>query len=309
MIRWDLSELHDTAIAKLDDGRELCYAETGAANGYPVFVFHGLPGTRLQRHPNPQIARDLNLRLITVDRPGFGCSSPSADRTIGSWPEDVRQLADLLGLGRFSVAGWSGGGPYTLACAAGLGERVDRVAVASSLAPLDCQGGTCGMSLVNRILFNLAYFVPALATYPIRLMSSLAASNGEARLDALAAALGEPDRELFQHPDLRQMLLDDLHECLAQGPGATETEVRLAAQPWDFDLHAIEVPVQLWHARDDAMVPVHMGEYLAEQIPTCEATFFDEGGHFVVFRKWREFFELVAPRARRRDAKQHTRPR
>ena len=61
----------------------------------------------------------------------------------------VRAVADALGLGRFSIVGGSGGGPHALACAALLGDRLDRVACQSSLAPLGAGGLTRGQWLTG----------------------------------------------------------------------------------------------------------------------------------------------------------------
>src|SRR5688572_7771596 len=102
---------------RLRDGRTLAYAEYGTPQGRPLFWFHGTPGSRLQYIEFPESA-DLGLRVIAVDRPGCGLSDRKAGRTVAEWPADVAELADALGVDRYYVAGASGGGPYSLACAA-----------------------------------------------------------------------------------------------------------------------------------------------------------------------------------------------
>jgi len=59
---------------RLKDGRLLGYAEYGDRQGRPVFFFHGTPGSRRMRHPDDQMAKAARVRLITVDRPGYGTS-------------------------------------------------------------------------------------------------------------------------------------------------------------------------------------------------------------------------------------------
>lgn len=58
------------------------------------------------------------LRIIPIDRPGSAESSHQTNRRILDWPADITQVANHLRLNRFAVLGYSGGGPYALACAA-----------------------------------------------------------------------------------------------------------------------------------------------------------------------------------------------
>ncbi len=104
-------------VLQLRDGRVLGYAEYGNPNGKPVFFFHGLPGSRRQRHPDNSIARELDARIVTIDRPGYGLSDFQPDRRLLDWPDDVAQLADALNIDQFAAIGLSGGGPYLLSCA------------------------------------------------------------------------------------------------------------------------------------------------------------------------------------------------
>ena len=119
------------ATVTLPDGRAMAYAEFGAPDGRPVFWFHGTPGGRWQIPPDaPDAARQRGLRLIGIDRPGTGGSSHDPQRTLLSWARDLERVADALGIEQFAVIGLSGGGPYVLACAH---ELADRMGVGVSL--------------------------------------------------------------------------------------------------------------------------------------------------------------------------------
>src|SRR5437868_4337089 len=111
-------------VFRLRDGRALGYAEYGDPGGTPVFFFHGSPGSRLQRHPDPSITSSFGARIITVDRPGYGRSDFQPGRRLLDWPADAAQLADALSIERFAAIGLSGGGPYLLACAYAMPERL-----------------------------------------------------------------------------------------------------------------------------------------------------------------------------------------
>ena len=88
-------------------GRLLAYDEHGAADGTPIFYFHGSPSTRLEWHlfGSEALARKLNVRVIVPDRPGLGRSDFQPGRRISDWPADVIALADHLALAALPLLG------------------------------------------------------------------------------------------------------------------------------------------------------------------------------------------------------------
>jgi pimeloyl-ACP methyl ester carboxylesterase len=55
------------------------------------------------------MAKKLALRVIGLDRPGYGLSDFLAGRKIGDWPDDVVESAEALGIHRFAAPGSSMG--------------------------------------------------------------------------------------------------------------------------------------------------------------------------------------------------------
>ena len=100
------------------DGRQLAYFEVGDPNGPLVIHNHGGPSSRLEARLFADAASKNGLRLICVDRPGMGQSSPQKTRTFSGWADDMTAIADALGYHEFGVTGWSEGGPWALAAAA-----------------------------------------------------------------------------------------------------------------------------------------------------------------------------------------------
>src|SRR4051794_8186544 len=125
----------DAAIA-LRDGRRIAYCEWGDRDGLPIILCHGAPASRLFG-PDPDATAQAGVRLITVDRPGYGRSDPRPGRQILDWPADVEELAAAIGVQEFDVLGHSSGGSYALACAYQLPDRVGRVGLISSIVPFD----------------------------------------------------------------------------------------------------------------------------------------------------------------------------
>lgn len=87
----------------LPDGRKLGYAQYGAQAGRTVFYCHGLPGSRIEAAGLLSMALRLDIRIIGVDRPGYGLSSPQPGRTLLDYPKDIERLAEFLGVDRYSV--------------------------------------------------------------------------------------------------------------------------------------------------------------------------------------------------------------
>ena len=101
------SPLRDSTV-RLSDGRTLAWCEWGAPSGPVVLAFHGSPGSRVW-WPGEAETRAAGVRLVTVDRPGYGGSDPLPGRRIVDWAADVADLNELWGIDRFGVVGWSGG--------------------------------------------------------------------------------------------------------------------------------------------------------------------------------------------------------
>jgi len=136
-----------------------------------VLHFHAAGSSRLE-HPVAYAAgAPSTVRLLVVDRPGHGLSSFQPRRTLLDWARDVNQLADHLGLEQLAVSGWSAGGPYALACAFGLPERVKTAALLAGAAPLEYPGALGGLPLPNRVLAWSARYMPWLVYQQRRLLS------------------------------------------------------------------------------------------------------------------------------------------
>src|SRR5690242_4496578 len=118
---------------KLKDGRTLAYLDVGPADGRVVFHFHGHGSSRLEALTLADAAARAGVRVIAPDRPGIGYSDPKNGDRLLDWPADVAEAADLLGIARFAVQGMSAGGPYALACAHALADRVTACSLVSAV--------------------------------------------------------------------------------------------------------------------------------------------------------------------------------
>ncbi|KAF2271864.1 alpha/beta-hydrolase [Westerdykella ornata] len=109
----------DTRFCRLSDGRTLCYADYGSqsANAPVLVPLHGMPGARLWGPRFVRWAENRGIRVISIDRPGYGHSTPNDDMTRLDLAHDLEELLDALQVNHFYVYGVSAGGAYALACA------------------------------------------------------------------------------------------------------------------------------------------------------------------------------------------------
>jgi len=103
----------------------------GEPNGVPVLAFHGgCEGKSrfMQKESVP------GVRLVAIDRPGYGGSShPLASYTFESAVRDIQHLADHLGFQEFVVLGHGVGSAWAQQVAAALPDRVRGAILWSSM--------------------------------------------------------------------------------------------------------------------------------------------------------------------------------
>lgn len=276
-------------VIQLSDGRTLAYAEYGSAEGVPLFLFQGLPGSRLaisEMWPdNP-----TTVRVIAPDQPGMGASTFQPARCLTGWADDVRQLADSLEIERFRVAGFSGGGPHALAVAYCLADRVIAAGCIAGAGPIDTPGALDGMNRTNRMLFKLVQKAPPVVwLMAVQHARSTKRQPGKV-LERAASAKGLPaaDREAMASPRLRAIDIAAAPEAFRQGVRGFVHETRIYVQPWGFDLTMIKPPVCIWHGDEDANVPLAMAQQLAARIPGSSLTIYPGEGHLIVPKHWDE---------------------
>lgn len=247
----------------------MAFCELGDPRGTPLLFFHGAGSTRLTRHPDDSIVEQLGVRLITVDRPGVGLSDRCPRRRLLDWPTDVSQLADALSIDHFAVLGWSAGGPFALACAYRLPERVTATGVISGLAPLHWPGLLATVSDTWGRVAGLAETV---------------ASRSGLRLGSISPFRAGPTRPIEVRAVNRRRLLD----LIQAREWSRILELQMLARPWGFHLQDIEGAVHLWHGSRDRTAPLYMAEHILHAIPRAVLTVFPGEGHHVGFTHWRE---------------------
>jgi pimeloyl-ACP methyl ester carboxylesterase len=273
----------------LEDGRRLAWSSTGPDSGVPVLYLHGAIGTAVRRTPElDALIDELGLRYVAVSRPGFGESDPCPGRRIADFPADVERLADHLGLDRFAVVGVSAGGPYAIACARAMPDRVAASAAVSSLVPAGPPHR--GRSMPAHLRFSLR----ALVRWPDVTERSawrfIRFVERHPRALTRLAKLGSTpaDRQLLAGAEMSTTAIDSFLAAAAGGVRGMIDDYMTCCTGWGFDPRDVRGEVHLWHGEQDRFVPVAHARALAAALPRCRARFDADDGHFFFRRRLAE---------------------
>ena len=268
-----------------ESGRRLAYAQMGRLDGTPLLYFHGVPGSRLDLdQPVYRAALDESaVRLIGIDRPGFGGSTHRAGRRYRDWPSDVLAVADELGIDRFGILAYSTGGPYAVACALAFPERLTFVGIVSGIGPGETPRRREGLPRTIVTTIGLSRRVPAVVRWVFEHISPQRFSR------QFDKDLCPVDRVLYRDPDVRQAVIDAFGEATRNGAHGWVEDFRLMGMPSGLDYTAVQCPIRLWHGDADGTVPAHHAEYVARLLPKARLEVLAGVGHLHPPARWAEF--------------------
>lgn len=254
-------------------GRAVGFAEWGDPDGHPVVVFHGCPGSRLLGIGCEDVAGELGLRMVCLERPGFGRSDHVPNRTVLGWADDVADATSALGIDHFVAVGVSAGSPYALACAARPTPRLDAVGVIAGLVPARFNTDDPFSRLIERD------HTEAEAAARDHFETMAADVAGSAR--AMATREG-PDRKILERREVQQRFATTRREAFRHGVDGAVLDLMLVHQPWGFDLKDLTVNTRWWHGSLDPVVPVATVRAATTTTP-IELTIFEDEGHAINF--------------------------
>jgi pimeloyl-ACP methyl ester carboxylesterase len=286
-------EVKDRTIP-LPDGRLLGYCEYGDPDGTPLFLFHGVPGSRYQR-PSEEISRSKGIRLIVIERPGFGLSEIKRGRTLIDWADDVSAFADFLKIDKFGILGLSAGGPYALACAQKIPERISAVFVISGLGQLELSGATTLMPFHEKWLFSLgrksARRRMRILIEVLRGLTSILLNNPQRYLPVLARFFPKEEQPFFKKAEDSQMFLRDIGANYLSGGEGIVDDLTLLSKPWGFDPGRISRTVHFWHGDRDLIAPLFLIHNLEQLIASSRTRIIHGEGHLLIFRYWKDILD------------------
>jgi pimeloyl-ACP methyl ester carboxylesterase len=247
----------------LEDGRTLGFAEFGPKDGFPIFE---------------SAAFEHNARIITVDRPGVGISSPQPGRTALDHAKDIQSLANHLSISTFSIVGVSGGGPYALACAYAIPpSQLRSVALVAGCGVYNAETAK-GMGAANRWMFWALKAAPWAADIFVRVFFGMMLWSSDEALHAkMKDSLGggswimpppdEKDKAALEDGEVHKVLVAEIREHFKQGFATYTEDGKILAGDLGFDIAGVQSDtVALWYGKRDANVPPGIGEDYAQRL-------------------------------------------
>lgn len=266
------------------DGRTVAYTVDGPADGAVVVLLHSAPGSR-HLDPDPAATAAAGVRLVTIDRPGYGGSSPFPSDVVPSLPaqaDDVAAVLDALGAAEAGIAGWSHGGRVAAAFAARHPERIRALAIVGTPSPED----------LTWIPEEQQALLDGLRDDPFTATAKLAAILEEAGQEApegeagLAYIAGPGDADLLTDDAVKARVVAMVESAFARGAvGCAADVVADQLAPWGFDPRSIGAPTSLVYSEDDFVAPYH-GDWWADRISTATRTTTSGVGHLLIVPEW-----------------------
>lgn len=279
---------------RLSDGRRLAYREYGAPQGHPVLAFHGTPGSGIMFAIAANAAVQLGLRLIAVDRWGYGQTDLHPRPALAAWPADVAQLVGHLGLSRFAVLGISGGGPYAVAMAGLLPDHVERTALAVPVGLIGQPGMDAHLNVIHKLLFRRLPRHPRLMRTLLELYRKLVMRDPARAIRISSVGQAPSDRRILKMPAIQNYLGEMFRDGLAPGVAGVTTDLELFSKPWGLPLRDIKAATRIWIGLEDRLVPLPASSALASSIPGAAKTELAGQGHFWITTDYKQVLKWLA---------------
>ncbi len=263
--------------ANVAGGHELAYIDIGEPDWPCVLFFHGAPSSRLRLAYLEQQFLDAGVRVVSPDRPSYGRSSPHPGRSMADWPTDVAALADALRIDRFVVAGHSSGGPYAVACAALLGERVSAGIIFGGVTDMAWPGAREGHLDTERQLMGLPDEEAAITWCEERF-----GADGSGFLAASGFELPEPDEQLYANEEIARLLASARAEAFRQGVAGYAQDIVVQGRPWPFDPSAVAAPFHVVHGEQDTLLSLAHSRHTSDVIAGSTLRVLPGHGHFTI---------------------------
>ena len=265
----------------VNDGRRVGFADYGSPAETAVVWCHGGPGSRLEPSFVADSAARAGLRLLGIDRPGYGLSTPQPGRTIGGWIADALAVLDHLRIDRFLALGASTGGAYALALASSHPSRLLGVVACCAISDMAWPEGKA-MNVSCHPVWNARNRDEALA-----ISRELFGEHGEAVVPPYGpTGLDAPDTALFATPEFLAWWIPYVQDMFVNGVDGYADDRLADAHGWGtFDVSRITCPVTVLHGASDGLVPIANAHHMTAIVPGATLRVVPDLGHLSVLTK------------------------
>lgn len=276
----------------LSDGRRLCYREYGDPAGRAVVIFHDSMGSSLAPPCTDDMARELGLRLVIPERPGFGQSDPSPRYGFDSVAADYCALIEGLDLGSVRLAAAASGAAFAIVTARLLGGACERLLLVSGRGGTPTAPAPAHQSFLTRYRREMLSS-PWLAEAMLRLYVQLYSREFVAGSLKRSTAQAPLDRAYAQsNAGLIDFLTARGTECFARGFAGPLADIACYRNAAEAPAR-LNTSVVVWHGMQDGSA------LLDDLLPSLAAPpavlrRFAGHGHLLMLARWREMLEDLA---------------
>lgn len=270
-------------LIQLPGGGVIAFEEYGDPNGVPVIFCHGWPSSRTMARLTDEPARELGIRIVSLDRPGIRDSSFQPNRKLGDWPRLLEQVVERLGLREFRVLAISGGAPYAYATAVTMPERVRAIAIVGGAPPIAEITDGEGLLPLYRWMLALYRSRPALLRrcfYVVRPFLSVRSPVRFRPFVLKMLRLRPCDAESLRNAAAFDAVFESQRLAWRASAEGVMADAEIYAQPWGFAIEDVRVPVRLWHGKEDRAFSVQLAEQMVRRLPNCKSRFVNDAGHY-----------------------------
>ncbi|XP_024391006.1 uncharacterized protein [Physcomitrium patens] len=290
LICFSFSVLIDAVMEKegkflqLPDGRKISYREQGLPKQSAtrsLLVLHGLGSSRLASMPgvSEDLLKEMGVRLIAIDRPGYGLSTPNPQQSFSTAAADIANIADILELGeRIWLLGYSCGGAYCWGAARYIPERIAGIAMWApagnywwkDFTDTQRKAAMAEITIGSRLMFLLVRQVPQWMVYAY-VRHVVVRTVGARWVASAKKQLSPPDQHnLAANGSSGLMFRDSIESAKQDGFGMAQ-DLQLLTGDWGFGLSDVQRvyhgPLHIWQGDQDWLVPISLQRLIKKRIP------------------------------------------
>ena len=281
----------------LEDARTLAYMEFGDPEGHPVFYAHGGPGSRLEGEWFDRIGKEKGFRIIATDRPGHGESTYLDERVLLDHPRDLVALANALGIAKFGVIGWSGGGIHATICAYAIPDRLlfdFSFAGYTNWAEMpDAASYLHSTNKLDKLAVGISKSHPLMFRFFFEMMNASEKLMPETTYGTIVKEMNDTDKAIAAIPDFKKLFIRSQKEAFKQGGKGATRDARIHYDDWGIRLEQIEFPIHVFHGTEDHLVPIEFSRHIADHVKDCTLHVWEGEGHLAPHDHMNEIFELA----------------
>ncbi len=228
----------------------LSYNIGGDKDGFPVFINYGLVGDIELGNLN-KLAVKEGLKLVILERPGYGNSDYIEMNSYNDWGEIVASFFDYLNIDDFSIIGISAGAPYTYSVANKMSDRVKDVYILSGVP-----------FLLDESVFEKYEgkddFYKKIWNY------------SKKEIQEEMYSILKKYNNLFFKLILPKSVKNEFKATLSNDCAGVGQSVSLQIKDWGFDIYKIPTKINFWHSKNDKEVPFDAVKIMTDKMMNAE---------------------------------------